>query len=489
MLRSLNLSHKISLAILGIVLTTNLVMISAFYFALDRKSSKFFLDSVNNVMKSISSYYQAPVWNLDKKVITEISDAFLKNETIKGIRILDEVDQPLFEKTISTQSFDILWDSKELEFRESKIFYQDKNYLGKVQVLFSDEVFRVQNQTTIFRMIAMVLFFSMLIIYGSYTSLKHLLQNPLRVLLEAIQSANHTRYSVRIKEKFPAELGELVDEFNKVMTLVQSSEQQLQDHNSSLEKMVQERTQELDQKRALIINSSRLAALGEFSAGMAHEINSPLTVISGNARILNSLINKGTLDKSAQPQVQKIADMTARIDKIIKNLRAFARDGKNDIMKEFELSKFIDDISVLTKIKLERNEINFELINESNLKTIYGQEIPLSQVIINIINNAADAVMLLEKKWVQLKIENTQEWIQFTITDSGSGIPREVQEKMMSPFYTTKEVGKGTGLGLSIALGIVKSHKGQLLYNSECPNTQFIIRIPLNLEQEMQKAS
>lgn len=489
MLRSFNLAHKISLAILGVVLATNLTMISAFYFALERKSTRFFSNSVNNIMESISNYYQAPVWNLDKKVLSKISDAFLKNEMIKAIRVLDEVDQPLFEKTVSQQSFNELLNSKELEFRESKIFYQEKDYIGKVQVLFSDEVFSSQNQTTIFRMIVMILFFSMLIIYGAYSSLRHLLQNPLKVLLEAIQSANHSRYSVRIKEKLPAELGELADEFNKAMALVQSSEQQLQEHNLSLEKMVDERTQELDHKRALIINSSRLAALGEFSAGMAHEINNPLTVISGNARILNSLINKGTLDKSAQPQVQKITDMTARIDKIIKNLRAFARDGKNDLMKEFELSKFIDDISVLTKIKLERNQIEFELVNEANFKMIYGQEIPLSQVIINIINNAADAVMGLDKKWVRLKVENNEQWIQFTVTDSGNGIPVEIQEKMMSPFFTTKEVGKGTGLGLSISLGIINSHKGQLIYNSESPHTEFIIRIPLNLEAEMKKAS
>lgn len=459
-------------------------MITSFYFVLDKKSSDFFRDQIGSIMMSINNYYQVPVWNLDKKLIAEISEAFLKNKVIKGIRILDEIDQEIFSSSSASKSFAELKNEVDVVFKETKINYQENNYLGKIQVIFSDEVYREQNQRTILNIIFMIVFFSLLIILSSYSALNHFLQKPLKILLEAVQAATRTNYSVRVADQFPAELGILASEFNKAMQAIQESDRKLNENNLALERTVEERSRQLDEQRAQMINSSRLASLGEFSAGIAHEINNPLAVIAGNARIIGRQVEKGVIDENMKLQIQKILDMGLRIQKIIKNLRTFSRDGTRDAIQPFEVKKFIDDITLLSKVRLERSDIILQVVNRATIDVLFAQEISLSQVIVNVINNAADAVVNLKEKWVRLEIENDNKWFKFIITDSGHGIPKDIQEKMMNPFFTTKEVGKGTGLGLSISHGIIKSHHGELLYNSKCENTQFIILIPLDLGQQ-----
>ena len=96
----------------------------------------------------------------------------------------------------------------------------------------------------------------------------------------------------------------------------------------------------------------------------------------------------------------------------------------------------------------------------------------------NLLANAHDAVFNLSDKWVELSLAEVDDQIQLMVTDSGNGIAPNIVEKMMQPFFTTKEVGKGTGLGLSISKGIIEDHQGTLKYNSQSPHTQFILTFP-----------
>ncbi len=100
----------------------------------------------------------------------------------------------------------------------------------------------------------------------------------------------------------------------------------------------------------------------------------------------------------------------------------------------------------------------------------------------NLINNASDAIENLPEKWIEIACYNIDSFLYITITDSGTGIPKHIQEKMMNPFFTSKEIGKGTGLGLSISMGIIKDHHGELFYVTEAKNTQFCIKIPRYVE-------
>ena len=97
---------------------------------------------------------------------------------------------------------------------------------------------------------------------------------------------------------------------------------------------------------------------------------------------------------------------------------------------------------------------------------------------VNLLNNAADAVSFLDEKWVKIEIQEMNGKIEILVTDSGQGIPEEIREKILEPFFTTKEIGEGTGIGLSISQNIIRNHSGSLSVNSDCKNTQFIIKLP-----------
>ncbi|MEK6579858.1 MAG: HAMP domain-containing sensor histidine kinase, partial [Bdellovibrionota bacterium] len=109
---------------------------------------------------------------------------------------------------------------------------------------------------------------------------------------------------------------------------------------------------------------------------------------------------------------------------------------------------------------------------------IQGRQTQLSQVLLNLFNNAYDAVQTLTDKWIKIKVADTDQWVEIWVTDSGPGISSEVVSKMFQPFFTTKGVGKGTGLGLSISKKIIETHGGTLNVEMESPNTCFRITLP-----------
>jgi signal transduction histidine kinase len=110
-------------------------------------------------------------------------------------------------------------------------------------------------------------------------------------------------------------------------------------------------------------------------------------------------------------------------------------------------------------------------------------------VALNLLNNAFDAIQSLEEKWIKISFSDIGDWVKIIVTDSGPGIPFDVQMKMMQPFYTTKEIGKGTGLGLSISKGIIERHNGRLYLDNTSPNTQFVIALPKKAAQATETAA
>ncbi|MBY0315470.1 MAG: GHKL domain-containing protein [Bdellovibrionales bacterium] len=109
---------------------------------------------------------------------------------------------------------------------------------------------------------------------------------------------------------------------------------------------------------------------------------------------------------------------------------------------------------------------------------IQCRSVEISQVFLNLLDNAFDAIHQLEEKWVRVELRDLDESIEMSFTDSGWGIPECLKDKIMQPFFTTKEVGKGTGLGLSIAHGIIEAHQGQLFLDSTSTHTRFAVRLP-----------
>lgn len=230
---------------------------------------------------------------------------------------------------------------------------------------------------------------------------------------------------------------------------------------------------------AKMVESAKLSSLGEMAGGIAHEINTPLAIIMAKASMLLEEYAQGQFDATtAIKQIEKIKLTTDRIAKIIKGLRLFSRNSEADVPEAIQISSVIEATLDLCQEKLAQAEIKFvKVINHDC--SISGKLPELSQVIMNLMSNAIDAVSELTTKWIHLEVTQSDGRCLITLTDSGSGISAEIQEKMMNPFFTTKEIGKGTGLGLSISSGIIKSHGGKIWYDSESPNTKFVVELPL----------
>lgn len=231
-----------------------------------------------------------------------------------------------------------------------------------------------------------------------------------------------------------------------------------------------------------LVQSSKMSSLGEMAGGIAHEINNPLTIISGKVWQIKSKIEKGNIEpEKIIESLDIVAKTTDRIAKIIKGLRSFSRNSENDPMEVIILTQVIDETLELCRERFKNHSIELKLDLMPQLM-IKGRSAQLGQVLMNLLNNAHDAVLNLPEKWVELHVTQVQQIIKITVTDSGHGIANNVVQKMMQPFFTTKDVGKGTGLGLSISKGIIEDHGGKLYYSGITGNTQFVIEIPAHSE-------
>ena len=236
-----------------------------------------------------------------------------------------------------------------------------------------------------------------------------------------------------------------------------------------------------------MIASSRLSSLGEMASGIAHEINNPLSIILGKSALLKLLIENNNFDSSKANQfLMHISDTTHRIAKIIKGLRAFARDTSGVPFEANSLHDVISDTLELCSERFYNHHIELKLPERGKSEIyFFGRSEQIAQVLLNLLNNAFDAAIEAKYKWVEVKVKANQEKIQISVIDSGFGINSQLIEKIFEPFYTSKEVGKGTGLGLSISKGIVENHLGRLFLDPLASHTTFIIEIPrLNVSPE-----
>ncbi|MEO5970903.1 MAG: response regulator [Bdellovibrionia bacterium] len=265
----------------------------------------------------------------------------------------------------------------------------------------------------------------------------------------------------------------------KVFLRLTRVEKELKELNRSLDQTVKERTEQLLKTEAKLINAAKLAALGEMASGVAHEINTPLSVIGLTAEQIQELIEDGFVNLPDIAKMNaKISETVQRISSIVSGLRSFSRDGSNDCVEIAPVKHIVEDTLVFCREKLKNSGIEMNVNPIPDNFNIRCQPVQISQVLLNLINNSCDAILHLKDRWIEIATEKKDGSIQISITDSGSGIPGPILDKLFQPFFTTKEVGKGTGLGLSISKGIVESHRGQMTIDSTCKNTRFILNFP-----------
>jgi len=226
-------------------------------------------------------------------------------------------------------------------------------------------------------------------------------------------------------------------------------------------------------------SAARLAALGEMTSQIAHEINNPLAVVIYQAAKIIKNVEKNNLDPALFLESStQISKMGNRISKTITSIRTNSRNGSHDVYEASSVKTILEDsIEVCTKrYKDAKVSLTLEIGNDIQIKC---QSSEISQVVLNLLTNALDAVATLPTKWVKVVVINETGICKIQIIDSGNGIPEKTVAKMMDPFFTTKGLHSGTGLGLSISKDIISRHQGQFYYDKKCLNTTFVIELPI----------
>jgi len=240
-----------------------------------------------------------------------------------------------------------------------------------------------------------------------------------------------------------------------------------------------------------LVHSEKQASVGRLAAGVAHEINNPLTGILTFTRILQRSKDLG--DKN-QSHLQKIAESTVRVRKIVKGLLDFSRQTELD-PEPTDVNRFIRSVISAMENQALVKSVSITFNPGENLPMLTLDRSQFQSVLINLIINAFDAMerggTIIISTGISLSASDTdQKGVEISVADTGSGIPPEDLDKLFDPFFTTKEVGKGTGLGLSVSYGIVQRHWGTIRVQSEIDRgTTFTIWIPVDEQRNPAQSS
>lgn len=351
-------------------------------------------------------------------------------------------------------------------------------------------------------LISIILDAIVLIVFGSFL-LSRVLVTPLKELVQLTQKISEGDFSQKIEVTSKNEIGQLISSFNRMIERLKENQENLDTHLKSLESA----NKQLKQAQEELIRTEKLASIGRFAAGVAHEVGNPLGAILGYA----SILQKNGIDREeSKDYLKRIEKEIERINRIVRELLEFSRPSTFEI-RDVETNKVLENsISLLSYQKNFRN-IQTQLNLQQNLPMVKGDESQLSQVFINIILNGIDAMPgggILEIKTEEHIVEDLfpsrlevpyarrrrgdpsesdylrlrkpdllsslltkfskgDHLVKIRISDTGVGIKKEDLERIFDPFFTTKSPDKGTGLGLSISLRIVESMGGEIKVESE----------------------
>ncbi|GIZ10830.1 ATP-binding protein [Pseudomonas sp. NCCP-436] len=243
-----------------------------------------------------------------------------------------------------------------------------------------------------------------------------------------------------------------------------------------LEREVEMRTAELRQAQEELVHAARMAALGQMSAAMAHEINQPLTALQMQLGSQRLLLESGR-PQAMREGLQRMEGLLQRMAALTSHLKTFARKSPAGLGERLRLDEVLGQALQLLapRIRVEQVELNVRAVSDA---WVQGDAIRLEQVLLNLLNNALDAMQDSEWRIVDVLIQRQGERCRLTVEDSGGGIDEEALQHVFEPFFTTKPVGQGLGLGLAVSYGIVRELGGTLSAANGTCGAVFILELP-----------
>ncbi len=341
-------------------------------------------------------------------------------------------------------------------------------YVGVLKQPFDDVL-----QKTVMTFLGIAFLGIVLIVFVSVHLAKRI-ATPLRRLEEVSRRVANGDYKHEFKANGPVEVEHLAYSLNQMAKELEVEKRELEEWGRTLEKKVAERAEEMKKIHSQLFRSEKLASLGKLAAGVAHEINNPLTGILTNSSLLLEDLEK---DDPRREDVEVMVKETIRCREIVKRLLDFARQTQPQ-KKLASINALIENIILLVRNQALFRSITIEKQLTEGIPEVLVDPDQIQQVFVNIILNAAEAMSKGGKLAIESKVSTDGRWILISFADTGPGIPESERERIFDPFYTTKE--HGTGLGLSISYGIVEQHGGTISVESSVgKGSTFTIQLPI----------
>ncbi|KPL16896.1 MAG: hypothetical protein AMJ92_12375 [candidate division Zixibacteria bacterium SM23_81] len=299
---------------------------------------------------------------------------------------------------------------------------------------------------------------------------------PVRQLLFATEKVADGNLSHRLPIQSRDEMGQLAASFNRMTEELQKATEGYHMLTRTLEDKVREKTEELKATQDQLIQSEKLTSLGKLAAGIAHEINNPLTSILINSHLIAEKLKS---DDRFKENLELITDETARCSTIVKGLLEFSRQTQPE-KRLTDVNKVVDKTLLLLRSEALAHKVRIHKALDSALPDIMIDGNKIEQVFTNVILNALEAMPTGGDLFISSRILSEDQLVAVSFRDSGCGISQENIGKIFDPFFTTKE-RTGTGLGLSVSYGIVQQHGGRIEVQSQMEKgTTVTILLPAN---------
>ncbi|NJN45482.1 MAG: response regulator [Candidatus Competibacteraceae bacterium] len=322
----------------------------------------------------------------------------------------------------------------------------------------------------------------------SFVVLREQISRPLSNLMKAANRVSTGDFNTRLDEHRPDEIGRLGHSFNAMSREIEARETVLNERNIELSRLNQQLAEELEERnraeqeiirqREALHQSEKLNALGSLLAGVAHELNNPLSVVVGRTIMLE----ESSAEAKTKDRAQKIRQAAERCSRIVKTFLAIARQQPPERTR-VQLNDVINAAVELMAYSLRTADIQVVQVLDADLPELSADADQLTQVFTNLVVNAQQALaevspprrLSISSLWQQCS-----GMVRVEITDNGLGVPVEMQSRIFEPFYTTKPVGVGTGIGLSFSYSVIASHGGKLsLENPAEGGASFVITLPV----------
>jgi len=293
-----------------------------------------------------------------------------------------------------------------------------------------------------------------------------------------------------LESNFPIEIQKEYIKTDAGMRILYTRKAVIQDENGNPEYIlgVSEDITERKQTEALLMQSSKMASLGEMATGVAHELNQPLNIIRMASANVMRRINKSSLDEEYLcNKLERIEEQTQRAASIIDHMRMFSRQPKH-IKTRLDPGEIVHSVLGLIGEQLHLANIEIKLELAESCPLIEGEQIQIEQVLLNLLTNARDVLkprQVGEDKRILIKVDAKDAGqVSIIVEDTGGGINENIIDRVFEPFFTTKEVGQGTGLGLSISYGIVSEMGGSMSVLNTDLGARFIVKLPVADKKE-----